>query len=198
MRRQAAAFLLLALLGGCGGDGGGEGGGEGGGAGGGGALPAESPCTGDIEVTPRRSDGGHYRPGAPEKDTLHEPGIEGERLVIAGYVLFPDCRTVPDAVLDVWQADAEGRFDDEDWRLRGVLRADREGRYEIETVVPGSVDGVPPTVHLKVAEEVGGRIVTTQVYLASPETAPRPELAVEPAESDDGLEARFDVVIEVG
>jgi protocatechuate 3,4-dioxygenase beta subunit len=98
----------------------------------------------------------------------------------------------------VWQADADGHFDDGGWRLRGVLRADSEGRYTIETVLPGSVEGDPPTVHLKVAEAVGGRIVTTQVYLASPETAPRSELAVEPAESDDGLEARFDVVIEVG
>ncbi len=185
MRRQASVLIALALLGACGDDGGN-------------GLPAESPCTGKIAVTPRRSDGGHYRAGAPEKDTLAEPGVEGTALVIRGYVLFPDCRTVGDAVLDVWQADADGLFDDEGWRLRGVLRSDAAGRYTIETILPGSVDGEPPTVHMKVAEDIGGRIVTTQLYLAPPDAAPRPELAVDPTESGDGLEARFDVVIEVG
>jgi hypothetical protein len=45
-------------------------------------LPAASPCTDEIAVSPRRSDGGHYRPGAPAKDTLLEPGVTGTRLVI--------------------------------------------------------------------------------------------------------------------
>jgi protocatechuate 3,4-dioxygenase beta subunit len=203
MRRQATVLLLaLVLLGACDGDDGGDGDAgevsDAGDATDAAALPAESPCTGEIEVTPRRSDGGHYRAGAPQKDTLREPGVEGTPLVISGYVLFPDCRTVPDAVLDVWQADAEGHFDDTGWRLRGVLRADDAGRYHIETIVPGSVDGEPPTVFIKAAEEIGGRIVTTQIYLAAPEAAPRPELATEPTGTEDGLEARFDLVIEVG
>jgi protocatechuate 3,4-dioxygenase beta subunit len=189
MRRQAVVIAALAVLGACAGDDGDEGGGT---------LPAESPCTGEVAVTPRRSDGGHYRSGAPAKETLVEPGVAGTPLLITGYVLFPDCRTVPDAVLDVWQADADGRYDDEAWQLRGVLRADAAGRYTIETILPGSVDGDPPTVHMKVAEEIGGRIVTSQVYLAPPADAPRPELAVDPAEASEGLVARFDVVIETG
>src|SRR4029453_9232950 len=80
-------------------------------------LPPESPCSDEIAVSPRRSDGGHYRPGAPAKDTLLKPGVTGTPLVISGYVLFPDCRTVPGAVLDEWQADADGRYDDTGWRL---------------------------------------------------------------------------------
>jgi protocatechuate 3,4-dioxygenase beta subunit len=190
MRRQAVVLAALAVLGACAGDDGDDGGA--------GALPAEAPCSGEVAVTPRRSDGGHYRSGAPAKASLVEPGVAGTPLLITGYVLFPDCRTVPDAVLDVWQADADSRYDDEGWRLRGVLRADADGRYAIETIVPGSVDGDPPTVHMKVAEEIGGRIVTSQVYLAPPADAPRPELAVEPAATSDGLVARFDVVIETG
>jgi protocatechuate 3,4-dioxygenase beta subunit len=199
MRRQATVLLVALALGACGGDDGADGDTvDTGDADVAAALPAESPCTGEIGVTPRRSDGGHYRAGAPEKTTLREPGVEGTPLVLTGYVLFPDCRTVPDAVLDVWHADAEGRFDDTGWRLRGVLRADDAGRYRIETILPASVAGDPPTVYVKAAEEIGGRIVTTQLYLAPPEAAPRPELAAEPTETDDGLEARFDIVIEVG
>jgi protocatechuate 3,4-dioxygenase beta subunit len=142
-------------------------------------LPPASPCSDEIAVSPRRSDGGHYRPGAPAKDTLLEPGVTGTRLVISGYVLFPDCRTVPGAVLDVWQADAQGRFDDTGWRLRGVLRSDDAGRYVIETIVPGRVDGAEPVVHIKASEAVGGRVLTTAVPVDQPVI-------------------RFDVVIEVG
>ncbi len=144
-----------------------------------GTLPAESPCTDEVAVSPRRSDGGHYRQGAPAKDTLLEPGVTGTRLVISGYVLFPDCRTVPGAVLDVWQADAAGRYDDTGWRLRGVLRSDEAGRYAIETIVPGGVDGAEPVVHIKASEAVGGRVLTTAVPVDQPVI-------------------RFDVVIEVG
>ena len=143
------------------------------------SLPPESPCTDQIAVSPRRSDGGHYRPGAPAKETLLEPGVTGARLVISGYVLFPDCRAVPGAVLDVWQADAEGRYDDTGWRLRGVLHSDAAGRYAIETIVPGGVDGEAPVVHVKASEAVGGRVVTTAVPIDEPAV-------------------RFDVVIEVG
>jgi protocatechuate 3,4-dioxygenase beta subunit len=142
-------------------------------------LPAESPCTDEVAVSPRRSDGGHYRQGAPAKDTLLEPGVTGTRLVISGYVLFPDCRTVPGAVLDVWQADAAGRYDDTGWRLRGVLRSDEAGRYAIETIVPGGVEGAEPVVHIKASEAVGGRVLTTAVPVDQPVI-------------------RFDVVIEVG
>ena len=142
-------------------------------------LPAESPCTDEVAVSPRRSDGGHYRQGAPAKDTLLEPGVTGTRLWISGYVLFPDCRTVPGAVLDVWQADAAGRYDDSGWLLRGVLRSDEAGRYAIETIVPGGVDGAEPVVHIKASEAVGGRVLTTAVPVDQPDI-------------------RFDVVIEVG
>jgi protocatechuate 3,4-dioxygenase beta subunit len=142
-------------------------------------LPAEAPCTDEIAVSPRRSDGGHYRPGAPAKNTLLEPGVNGAPLVISGYVLFPDCRPVPGAVLDVWQADADGRYDETGWRLRGVLRSDEAGRYTIETIVPGGVDGAEPVVHIKASEAVGGRVLTTAVPVGQPVI-------------------RFDVVIEVG
>jgi protocatechuate 3,4-dioxygenase beta subunit len=142
-------------------------------------LPAESPCADEIAVTARQSDGGHYRPGAPAKDTLLEPGVHGTRLVISGYVLFPDCRTVPGAVLDVWQADAAGRFDDSGWRLRGILRSDETGRYAIETIVPRGVDGADPVVHIKASETFGGRILTTAVPI-------------------ERTSVRFDIVIEVG
>ena len=142
-------------------------------------LPEAPPCTDRAAVTPRRSDGGHYRPGAPERASLREPGLAGTRLVIFGYVLFPDCRPVMGAVLDVWQADANGRYDDAGWRLRGILHSDDSGRYMIETIVPGRVDGADPVVHIKASEAPGGRILTTSVPV-------------------DDTVIRFDLVIEVG
>jgi protocatechuate 3,4-dioxygenase beta subunit len=187
-------FIALVLFGACGSA-----------SEGGSSLAADPPCSGEIALTPRTSDGGRYRPGAPEKSTLRQPGLAGTPLVITGYVLFPDCRPVGGAVLDVWQADAAGEYDDDGWRLRGVVRSDEAGRYDIETIVPGSAEGSAPTVRVKASENVGGRIVTTQLFLPdhaanATDRSFRPELVmvIDGATDDGPVHARFDFVIEVG
>ena len=67
--------------------------------------------------------------------------------MLSGTVYGPDCRTpLPGALLDVWQADHAGHYDIKEpanltdrtpFRLRGRLLTDAQGRYEIETIVPG-------------------------------------------------------------
>ena len=137
-------------------------------------LPAEIPCSGAVETMARASDL-EYRAGAPEKATLREPGVEGEPLVIQGYVLFPDCRAVEGAVLDVWHADVGGAYAADGYELRGVFRSDEYGRYRIETIVPGD-----RVVHVKAAEAPGGRIVTVEIVLPDdPGTVVRQDLVVE-------------------
>jgi protocatechuate 3,4-dioxygenase beta subunit len=167
-------------------------------------LPDEIPCTGDIPATSRMSEGEHYRSGSPEKVALIEPGMVGTRLLLTGYVLLPDCRPADGAVLDVWQADADGVYDDAGTRLRGVFRADAFGRYVIETIVPGMHDERPPHIHMKLAEGPNGRIVTVCMFFAGDprnesDRAYRPEVAATVTQQDDGtLVARFDVAVEIG
>src|SRR5262249_12141205 len=77
---------------------------------------------------------------------------EGERIVVEGRVLDGDGAPVPDACVEVWQANAAGRYnhpDDTqndkplDPKFHGFGRAatDAEGRYRIDTIRPGPVPG---------------------------------------------------------
>ena len=70
-------------------------------------------------------------------------GLKGTLCEVSGRVLGIDGKPVPGAVLDVWQADAEGRYDVQDPNLeehrgRGVLKADSEGRFHFRTILPCS------------------------------------------------------------
>jgi protocatechuate 3,4-dioxygenase beta subunit len=98
-------------------------------------VPAP-PCTDDL--TPAVPDDGTYRPGAPLRKTLMEKGAAGTRMILAGYVTGLTCGRIKGARLDFWQADASGRTDNAGFSFRGAVMTDGDGRYAIETVIPGS------------------------------------------------------------
>jgi protocatechuate 3,4-dioxygenase beta subunit len=56
----------------------------------------------------------------------------------AGLVLSTRCAPIAGAVVNLWHADAEGRYDDQGFRLRGHQYTDTAGRYRFETIVPGN------------------------------------------------------------
>lgn len=72
----------------------------------------------------------------------------GERIIVTGRVLDEDGRPVPHAMVEIWQANAAGRYNHErdghdaplDPNFRGIGRAftDAEGRYRYMTVKPGA------------------------------------------------------------
>ena len=89
--------------------------------------------------TVRGAGGPFYKEGAPWRSRLCEANEPGEPLVVAGRVTAADtCAPLKGAVVDVWQADAAGHYDNERFHLRGRVRADDEGRYSFETVLPGN------------------------------------------------------------
>jgi protocatechuate 3,4-dioxygenase, alpha subunit len=79
---------------------------------------------------------------------------------------------VPDAVLEVWQADAQGRFGDEaepGWTGYGRCLTDERGRYAFQTLKPGRVpagDGTPQAPHIDVSIFARGLLqrLVTRVY----------------------------------
>lgn len=81
---------------------------------------------------------------------LVTPDVSGERIRIEGRVLDGDGMPVPDALLEIWQADAAGRYahpvDNRavpNAAFKGFGRAptDAEGRFAFETIKPGAVPG---------------------------------------------------------
>jgi catechol 1,2-dioxygenase len=128
-------------------------------------LPATCPVTAsDVE-------GPYYVAGAPWTNVLVAATEPGERLLLSGTVRSSDCSPLAGAVLDVWQADAEGEYDESpgSWRLRGRQRADDAGRWSLETVIPGrylQASGYRPAhIHFKVSAD-GAAPLTTQLYFA--------------------------------
>src|SRR5260370_21046381 len=94
------------------------------------ACPSDKP-------TPEETEGPYFEPRSPERHSLLEPGIEGRHLVLSGLVMTRSCVPVSQALLDFWQADTSGEYDNSGFRLRGHQFTDDEGRYPLETIVPG-------------------------------------------------------------
>ncbi|HEX3536697.1 MAG TPA: protocatechuate 3,4-dioxygenase subunit alpha [Stellaceae bacterium] len=118
----------------------------------------------------------------PEWADLTRQNPSGERIVIEGRVLDGDGSPVPDAMIEVWQANAAGRYNHPDDRradepvdpqFRGFGRAatDGEGRFRITTIKPGPVPGRGNTLqapHLTLAIFARGllRHLYTRIYFA--------------------------------
>lgn len=53
-------------------------------------------------------------------------------------ILSPSGQPVPYATFDFWQANSTGWYYQTSYRLRGVFKADAEGKCQILTVIPGA------------------------------------------------------------
>jgi protocatechuate 3,4-dioxygenase beta subunit len=108
----------------------------------------------------------------------------GERVSVHGRVLDGDGRPVPDACLEIWQADAAGRYPhaedtqvgplDAAFRGFGRIATDGDGGYRFSTIKPGAVPGsgrVMQAPHLAVSLLARGlmkRLVTRMYFPDEP------------------------------
>ena len=158
-----------------------------------------TPACGAQGSTPSQTEGPYFKPSSPERVSLLEPEMRGRRLIVTGAVLSTDCKPVPRALLDFWQADAGGRYDNAGFRLRGHQLTDAEGRYRLETILPGVYPGRTRHIHVKV-QAPNGRPLTTQLYFPGEAGNARdgifdPALLVALADAADSATARFDFVL---
>lgn len=161
---------------------------------------APTPSCEDGDATASQTEGPFFTPDSPEKADLYADVGRGTRLVVSGSVLTSACRPVPRAIVDVWQADDDGNYDNDGFRLRGHVRADAEGRYRFTTLVPGEYAGRTRHIHVKVAPP-DSRTLTTQLYFPNdPGNARdriyRRELEMNIRDAADGKEGTFDFVVE--
>ena len=99
----------------------------------------------DGQPTPAQTEG-PYRP-TRRSASLIEEGVVGDAITLTGYVLDTECRPIAGAVVDFWQADGAGVYDNEGYRLLAYTLTDDAGRYVMETVVPVSI---PAARHIHV------------------------------------------------
>lgn len=129
------------------------------------AVVQPTPACGDDDddPTPAQTEGPYYTPNTPERGSLLEPGMQGTKLVVTGVVMNMDCQPVPRALLDFWQANDAGEYDNAGYTLRGHQFADENGRYRLETIVPGLYPGRTRHIHVKV-QAPNKPVLTTQLY----------------------------------
>jgi protocatechuate 3,4-dioxygenase beta subunit len=152
-------------------------------------------------VTLRQTEGPFFKPSSPERAELIEPGMAGQPIDLVGFVLTRNCKPVPGALVDLWQADHKGEYDNSGFRLRGHQRADAEGRFAFRTIVPGNYEGRTRHFHVKVAPPAG-RLLTTQLYFPGEPNNRRDglfrkELLIRTAKNAGALAGRFDFVLDM-
>ncbi len=96
-------------------------------------------------------EGPFYLPDMPEMKSPcvvpHRPNEPGDVLFFSGTVRSTDGKALPGAIVDFWQADAEGAYshfnipkEQAPYNLRARVTADAQGRFEIQTWVPSSYE----------------------------------------------------------
>lgn len=183
-------------------------------------------------LTPAQTEGPFY-PVRDQADTDNDLTLvagaagraEGPIIVITGQVRDLACRPVARALVEIWQANAKGRYNhpdddrrdaplDPNFQHWGMHRTDAEGRYHFITVLPAPYPAGffwtrPAHIHFKVRWP-GAPGLTTQMYFAGdpylakdrifqaipPPQRPRVVVALEPEPSEPAQRrCRFDITV---
>lgn len=138
----------------------------------------------------------------------------GERIVVAGTILDEDGRPVPNTMVEVWQANATGRYDhpgdqhdaplDPNFHGAGRVYTDANGRYRIVTIRPGAYPWPnhhnawrPTHIHFSYfGPAFASRLVTQMYFPGDPLLAYDPIFnAIPDTRARDRLIAAFDMDI---
>ena len=108
----------------------------------------------------------------------HAIPARGQYIVVRGQVLDIAGNSIDGALLDIWQADANGRYRhpldrnpaelDPNFQGWAMIASDNHGNFEFKTVMPGAYPADknwirPPHIHFKISKQ-GYRTLTTQMY----------------------------------
>ena len=114
-----------------------------------------------------------------DRNEIAGEGVTGERVTIEGRVVDGDRKPVPDALLEIWQANSEGKYAHPDdtqgkpvepnFQGFGRIPTDDDGKFRFTTIKPGPVpgpDGKPQAPHLAVSLFARGllRRLVTRIY----------------------------------
>jgi protocatechuate 3,4-dioxygenase beta subunit len=153
----------------------------------------------ELTVTDPDDEGPFYKPDAPFRETIFEPGAPGVRLEFEGRVLTSSGEAVPRAIVDLWNADAAGEYDNTGFNLRGRQKADSKGRFRFVTILPKGYGSRTPHLHFKIAAP-DQRLLTTQLYFKGEprnyvDSMVRPSRLVNAAAAGQGRRAEFSFVL---
>jgi protocatechuate 3,4-dioxygenase alpha subunit len=132
----------------------------------------------------------------PWKDggEMASPETKGERITILGRVLDAEGKPINDAMIELWQANAAGRYAhpedegpaelDASFQGFGRVAADADGRFTVNTIKPGRVRALgnslqAPHIEISVfARGVLKRLVTRLYFAGEPANEQDPVIAL--------------------
>jgi protocatechuate 3,4-dioxygenase alpha subunit len=134
-----------------------------------------------LQATTSQTVGPYFKIGLQwlNRDNLVGEGVSGERVTIQGRVFDGDGVPVPDAILEIWQANAHGKYDhpedtqdkplESGFKGYGRVPVTAAGAFRFATIKPGSVPGPKggeQAPHLLVSVFMRGvlRRMVTRIY----------------------------------
>lgn len=130
-------------------------------------------------------------------ESMAGPGVAGERVTLSGRIIDADGLAVNDAMVEIWQANAHGRYRhpedardvpvDPGFTGFGRVYTDPDGRFRVHTIKPGRVPGPEGSLqapHLNVTIFMRGLLkhLITRVYFPGEANEDDPVLRSVPAE----------------
>ena len=151
-------------------------------------------------------------PPTPDLSVVNGKAALGERIVVAGKVIDEDGRPVPNTIVEIWQANASGRYQhpgdqhdaplDANFRGAGRVFTDAEGRYRFVSVKPGAYPWRnhpnawrPAHIHFSLfGTGFAARLIAQMYFPGDPLLALDPVFnAVPDAAARDRMIAQFDI-----
>ncbi|MEV8633983.1 dioxygenase [Streptosporangium sp. NPDC051023] len=120
-------------------------------------------CTPGGSTTISQTEGPYFKPNSPLRSNIIPTGAAGTKLTVTGRVYSRSCKPLAQVLLDFWQADNVGTYDNTGFRFRGHLFTDANGVFTLTTIVPGLYPGRTRHIHVK-AQAPNRPILTTQLY----------------------------------
>ena len=150
-------------------------------------------------------------PAMADLTKQHRAEPLGQRIIVSGRVLDENARPVPNTVIEIWQANAAGRYIhlrdnwpaplDPNFTGVGRVTTDAEGRYRYVTIKPGAYPWGnhynawrPSHIHLSLLGSAFATRLVTQMYFPDDPLIPLDPIAnAVPMPYRDRMVSRFDI-----
>jgi len=114
--------------------------------------------------------GPFYRPGAPFKTNLVQPGTKGEMLDFSGTIFGKDGKALKNALVEIWHCDETGTYDNtsDNFVYRASAKTSADGKYHFTSIMPvpyaaGQTLIRPAHIHMRISAS-GVQDLVTQIY----------------------------------
>jgi len=112
-----------------------------------------------------------FAQGANDLTIVAGKRADGEVIEISGIVTELDAKPLDNVVVEIWQADAKGRYDNPNFFGWGRAATDAKGRYTFRTIMPGRVGQRAPHINFLVLYSgLMRQLQTTMFFENAPDT----------------------------